>query len=441
MGYTIPNAPDASVTDQSEPDSVDFVTLGNRSSGVVSGCAVTASAVADQNVEIASGEVLSNGTYFPVTGTTLTLGLGDTTSPRFDLVVVNSSGTVVKRAGTAGSNPTFPVLTAGDVLLAAVYRAAGTADVVTSTRIIDKSITQPSNTKRTGSGTPSNSVGAIGDTYVNTAISSNSGQSQVWFKTAAALWENLAEYTVPETALNTANTLVRRDGSGNFAAGTITASTVIANVTGTLTGNVIGNLTGNVTGNVSGTAGSWASARTINLGGVASGSVSIDGSANVTLSVTGVTTATTATYSTIWWAQSHVGSYYLVNNWDGVRWNITSNHGAGVRVAYADSAGSAGSATNATNATNLTTMTKGSVVARTSPGGGEYPMYAFSGYGLFAFPHGLAGTPTAIVCNGDGSAYGVNSVFSIYSIDSSNITVKVIGWSSGAVRCNWAAFL
>lgn len=43
---------------------------------------------------------------------------------------------------------------------------------------------------------------------------------------------------------NTANTLVLRDASGNFAAGTITAN---------LTGNVTGNLTGNVTGNLLGT--------------------------------------------------------------------------------------------------------------------------------------------------------------------------------------------
>ena len=421
MGYTIPNAPDASITDQSEPDSVDFVTLGNRSSGVVSGCAVTASGVADQNVAIASGEVLSNGTYFYfLTGTTLSLGQGDATGPRFDLVVVNSSGAVAKRQGTPGSNPTFPALTAGDVLLAAVYRASGTSDIVTSTRIIDKRITQPSNTKRTGAGTPDNSLGAIGDTYINTAVSSNSGQSQVWLKTAAALWENLAEYTVPETDGNVGNTLVRRNGSGNFAATTITASTVIANVTGNLTGNVIGNLTGNVTGNTSGTAGSWASARTITVSGNASGSVSLDGSANATLTIT--------------------NNYAATAPWSGVtgKPDIVYNNGGTYSV---NITGSAGSATNATNATNLTTMSKGSVVARTSPGGGEYPMYAFSGYGLFAFPHNLAGTPTAIVCNGDGGAYGVNNVFSIYSIDSSNITVKVIGWSSGAVRCNWAAFL
>jgi hypothetical protein len=44
------------------------------------------------------------------------------------------------------------------------------------------------------------------------------------------------------TSTNTANAVVKRDGSGNFAAGTITAN---------LTGNVTGNLTGNVTGTVS----------------------------------------------------------------------------------------------------------------------------------------------------------------------------------------------
>lgn len=50
------------------------------------------------------------------------------------------------------------------------------------------------------------------------------------------------------TALNTVSTLVFRDGSGNFAAGNITAD---------LTGNVSGNVTGNVTGNVSGSAASF----------------------------------------------------------------------------------------------------------------------------------------------------------------------------------------
>jgi hypothetical protein len=56
------------------------------------------------------------------------------------------------------------------------------------------------------------------------------------------------------TSANTANTVVKRDANGNFAAGTITAT-----FTGNLTGNVTGNLTGDVTGNVSGQAGTVAS--------------------------------------------------------------------------------------------------------------------------------------------------------------------------------------
>jgi len=59
--------------------------------------------------------------------------------------------------------------------------------------------------------------------------------------------------TAPASSSNVANTIVERDGSGNFAAGTITA-TLTGNVTGNLTGNVVGN----VTGNTSGTAGSLA---------------------------------------------------------------------------------------------------------------------------------------------------------------------------------------
>ena len=51
--------------------------------------------------------------------------------------------------------------------------------------------------------------------------------------------------------------------------------------------------------------------------------------------------AATASSSVVFMSTSHAGSYWLVNNWTGAHWQITSNHGAGVRVAYADTAGSA----------------------------------------------------------------------------------------------------
>jgi hypothetical protein len=51
---------------------------------------------------------------------------------------------------------------------------------------------------------------------------------------------------------NTVSTIVARDSSGNFSAGTITATTFVGNVTGNVTGNLTGTVTGNAT-NVDGT--------------------------------------------------------------------------------------------------------------------------------------------------------------------------------------------
>ena len=48
----------------------------------------------------------------------------------------------------------------------------------------------------------------------------------------------------------------------------------------------------------------------------------------------------TSSYSTYLWSTSHGGSYYISNAWTGTYWQITSNHGAGVQVAYSDSTGS-----------------------------------------------------------------------------------------------------
>ena len=66
------------------------------------------------------------------------------------------------------------------------------------------------------------------------------------------------------TNVNTVSTIVKRDASGNFSAGTITAA-----------------LSGNAT-----TASAWQTARTIGVSGDANGTVSIDGSANANIPLT-----------------------------------------------------------------------------------------------------------------------------------------------------------
>jgi hypothetical protein len=70
------------------------------------------------------------------------------------------------------------------------------------------------------------------------------------------------------TSANEANKVVKRDGSGNFAAGEITAD-----------------LVGDVTGNAD-TASALETARTISLAGNVTGSTSFDGSGNVTITAT-----------------------------------------------------------------------------------------------------------------------------------------------------------
>lgn len=41
------------------------------------------------------------------------------------------------------------------------------------------------------------------------------------------------------------------------------------------------------------------------------------------------------------WATSHPNDYYIVNNWTGSYWQLTTNHGSAVQVGYADNSGTA----------------------------------------------------------------------------------------------------
>jgi len=103
---------------------------------VLSGCACTPQGSPDMTVAVAAGEVLSNGALFSVSGGNVTIGAADGTNPRFDLVVVNSSGTKAVRAGTASATPKPPARTANDVLLAVVYVPASDTTIA-GNQIVD----------------------------------------------------------------------------------------------------------------------------------------------------------------------------------------------------------------------------------------------------------------------------------------------------------------
>ena len=104
---------------------------------VLVGCAVTAQGSPDMTVAVAKGAVLTNGVLKPVTAGNVTISTADSTNPRLDLVVVNSSGTKAARTGTAAASPKPPARTANDVVLAVVYVPASDTTIATA-QIVDQ---------------------------------------------------------------------------------------------------------------------------------------------------------------------------------------------------------------------------------------------------------------------------------------------------------------
>jgi hypothetical protein len=216
-GFTIPNTPDASVSNQNqaEPDSLDFQIIGNQKSGVVSGLAVTPGSGA--TVAVSSGEILLNGAYHTYSSGTVALTTY-TTLPFFDVIVARVSGGVVTCFAVSGSqttNPRFPSAgTPGsstvvdldtEVVLAAVWR---TGAGVIPNEIVDKRVFVRSNTSRVG---PTPTGGVHADTWtVPTSWTPNlntlAGPLSV---KVGSTWRNLAfcpTEGIPQITVNSSST-------------------------------------------------------------------------------------------------------------------------------------------------------------------------------------------------------------------------------------------
>lgn len=137
--FTIPNVADAFNAAQAQVDKVDLdiVVAGVAGTGVLSGCAVTAQGSPDMTLAVASGTVKVGATVVGVTAGNVTITTAHATNPRFDLVVVNDSGTKSVTAGTAAAAPVFPAIPASSVVLAAVYVPANDTTMA-SNQIVDK---------------------------------------------------------------------------------------------------------------------------------------------------------------------------------------------------------------------------------------------------------------------------------------------------------------
>ena len=198
MAFIIPNATDVDgskfvALDQAEPDSLDFQILGDRSTGVLTGCAVTATG--SGTVAIEQGWVAVKGVVYQVAPkpSQSLPNPPESTNYRFDVVIARlTSGSIeikVISGPSSTTNPTYPksadrlATTTGvsretyidpttDVVLAAIYRA--NAISVSSAYIVDKRVNVPSTTSLRGSSNPSSSIGSDGDLYYRTTESPSS---------------------------------------------------------------------------------------------------------------------------------------------------------------------------------------------------------------------------------------------------------------------------
>jgi microcystin-dependent protein len=214
MPFIIPNATDIDgsnfiALDQAEPDSLDFQILGDRSTGVLSGCAV--STLSANTVGVTEGWVTIQGVVYKLSASPqVELPTAPiTTTYRFDVIVVrlNTTTNTVSATTISGpestTNPTFPktpsrlssligasyVNPATDVVLATVFRNAAAA--ISNACIVDKRVNVPSTTSLRGATDPDNTIGNNGDLYYRTTAATSS--SGVFIKTEGTWVELLLQ--------------------------------------------------------------------------------------------------------------------------------------------------------------------------------------------------------------------------------------------------------
>lgn len=207
------------------------------------------------------------------------------------------------------------------------------------------------------------SAGITANTIVNADINSSAAIADTKLATISTAGKVLNSATTA-TNLNTASAIVARDASGNFSAGTITAalSGNASTATALQTARTIGgvsfdgtaniNLPGvNTTGNqnTTGSAATLTTARTIALSGDVAGSVTFDGSANVTIT-------TTVQPNSVALGTDTTGNYMVnVTSGSGISVSHTQSEGSTATVSIA-ATHSPGTATELSNTVDLNTL-------------------------------------------------------------------------------------
>ena len=246
-----------------------------------------------------------------------------------------SSGTVtlgIANAGVTASMLANAAVTAGSIAGGTVVRSLnGVSDGVTLSAGPNVSISSAGRTITIGASSSSFSGSLAGDvtgTQTATVVSTVGGQSAAGIAAATVAAQNA-------TSANIGGTIVRRDASGNFSAGTINATLNGNAATANSATNFSGALSGDVTGNQNATVVS-------SVGGASAANV-----AAATTAANGATSANTA------------GSI--------VKRDASGNFSAGTITAALN--GNAATATSAASANSA--LTAGSATTFTGPLGGD----------------------------------------------------------------------
>lgn len=209
------------------------------------------------------------------------------------------------------------------------------------------------------------------------------------------------------TSANTANAVVRRDGSGNFVAGTVTAA-----------------LTGNVTGNAS-TATTWQTARNLTINGV---SKSVNGSADVAF--TGPEVGSIPSGGIIMWSGSiaSIPAGWILCDGNNGTPDLRDRFVVSVGSTYAVGDIGGAAVVSLTEAdlpshTHSFSATTGAAGAHSHTGTANYVSLAGTlvsgGRGQFsATQYGIVGNPQGLSNHGSGT--GIGGVYSNVDIDASH---------------------
>jgi microcystin-dependent protein len=147
MVFKVPNGPDVSDINQSEPDNGDYVALGHRSTGVTSGGGITALGTPAMSVQVAASTVVIDGLPYSFNAATASIGAA-TSEPRFDLVGWTSAGVTVVAGTPDANNPRFPTFDPALFCFgAAIYVRSGVSTIV-GQDIVAKAIGQERSFRR-----------------------------------------------------------------------------------------------------------------------------------------------------------------------------------------------------------------------------------------------------------------------------------------------------